>query len=90
MNPPQEQPESPGFGWTFRSATKSCKPRTLRQGSLNGDIRARIRKIDEEGQELTVDYDGTAVTYDFNELDELALAYALTIHKSQGSDIPQS
>src|SRR5262249_42078985 len=54
---------------------------------FNGDI-GRISAIDEEDQELTVDYDGRSVVYDFNDLDELALAYALTIHKSQGSEYP--
>src|SRR5207244_5410219 len=45
-------------------------------------------KIDLENQELTVHFDGHGVLYDFDELDELALAYALTIHKSQGSEYP--
>jgi exodeoxyribonuclease V alpha subunit len=35
-----------------------------------------------------VDFEGRTVVYDFGELDELALAYALTIHKSQGSEYP--
>src|ERR1700751_3319431 len=41
----------------------------------------------EEG-ELTVDFDGRKVSYGFGELDELVLAYATTIHKSQGSEYP--
>ena len=41
----------------------------------------------EEG-ELHVDFDGREVTYGFAELDELVLAYATTIHKSQGSEHP--
>jgi len=56
---------------------------------FNGDI-GRIRKIDAGDQELTVDYDGRAVVYEFDELDELTLAYALTIHKSQAASIPPS
>jgi exodeoxyribonuclease V alpha subunit len=39
----------------------------------------------EEG-ELMVEFDGREVTYGFGELDELVLAYATTIHKSQGSE----
>lgn len=35
-----------------------------------------------------MDFDGRMVPYDFNELDELSLAYACTIHKSQGSEYP--
>ena len=41
----------------------------------------------EEG-ELSVDFDGREVNYGFGELDELVLAYATTIHKSQGSEYP--
>jgi exodeoxyribonuclease V alpha subunit len=41
----------------------------------------------EEG-ELVADFDGREVTYGFGELDELVLAYATTIHKSQGSEYP--
>jgi len=37
---------------------------------------------------MTVHYDGQPAVYDFDELDELSLAYALTIHKSQGSEYP--
>src|SRR5207237_4277666 len=44
--------------------------------------------IDEHEQEMEVDFDGKKVLYDFGELDELALAYALSIHKSQGSEYP--
>jgi exodeoxyribonuclease V alpha subunit len=54
---------------------------------FNGDI-GRIREIDEGDEEITVDFEGRPVLYDFDELDELALAYALTIHKAQGSEYP--
>lgn len=54
---------------------------------FNGDI-GRITKVDGEGQTVTVDFDGRSVTYNFGELDELMLAYAITIHKSQGSEYP--
>ena len=44
--------------------------------------------IDLEDRTLTVDYDGRLVAYDVTELDEIVLAYATTIHKSQGSEYP--
>jgi exodeoxyribonuclease V alpha subunit len=53
----------------------------------NGDI-GRIRTIDRESQELKIDYDGKIVAYDFTDLDEIVLAYAISVHKSQGSEYP--
>ena len=47
-----------------------------------------VSRIDMEESELSVDFDGREVTYGFGELDELVLAYATTIHKSQGSEYP--
>ena len=54
---------------------------------FNGDI-GFITKVDLEERELTVDFEGREVVYDVSELDELVLAYATTIHKSQGSEYP--
>lgn len=54
---------------------------------FNGDI-GRIAGIDEEEQEVRVRIDGREVVYDYASLDELVLAYACTIHKSQGSEYP--
>jgi exodeoxyribonuclease V alpha subunit len=44
--------------------------------------------IDREDQEVTVDYDGKPVTYEYSDLDEIVLAYAVSVHKSQGSEYP--
>jgi exodeoxyribonuclease V alpha subunit len=52
---------------------------------FNGDI-GRIRKIDSVEQQVEIAFDGRAVTYDYSDLDELVLAYACSIHKSQGSE----
>ena len=54
---------------------------------FNGDI-GFISSVDMEERELKVDFDGRQVPYDISELDELVLAYACTIHKSQGSEYP--
>ena len=54
---------------------------------FNGDI-GRVARVDLEEQEVRLRIDGREVTYDFSELDELVLAYAITVHKSQGSEYP--
>jgi len=53
----------------------------------NGDLGV-IVGIDVDEGELTVSFEGREVVYGFGELDELVLAYATTIHKSQGSEYP--
>jgi exodeoxyribonuclease V alpha subunit len=53
----------------------------------NGDLGV-VSRIDMEEGELVADFDGREITYGFGELDELMLAYATTIHKSQGSEYP--
>ncbi|MDR2794222.1 MAG: ATP-dependent RecD-like DNA helicase [Holosporaceae bacterium] len=52
---------------------------------FNGDI-GIISAIDSENQTVTVNVDGNDVIYDYSDLDELVLAYAVSIHKSQGSE----
>lgn len=54
---------------------------------FNGDI-GRVDAIDEVNQELRVRYDERTVAYDTQDLDELVLAYACSIHKAQGSEYP--
>ena len=54
---------------------------------MNGDI-GRITKIDPENQEVVISFDGRDVPYDYTDLDEIVLAYAVSVHKSQGSEYP--
>jgi len=54
---------------------------------FNGDI-GRIVAINAEERDVLVNFDGKSVAYDFNDLDELMLAYATSVHKAQGSEFP--
>jgi len=54
---------------------------------FNGDI-GRITRIHPEDQEVIISFDGRNVVYDHTDLDEIVLAYAISVHKSQGSEYP--
>ena len=62
--------------------------RTITTRTSTTAISASCRGIPTEEGELVADFDGRKITYGFGELDELVLAYATTIHKSQGSEYP--
>ncbi|HEY5622087.1 MAG TPA: ATP-dependent RecD-like DNA helicase [Pontiella sp.] len=86
LNPTGEQIER--FGMVYRTGDKVMQTENdYDKDVYNGDI-GRITAIDTDASELTVDFDGRKVVYDFRELDELVLSYAITIHKSQGSEYP--
>jgi exodeoxyribonuclease V alpha subunit len=73
---------------TFRVGDKVLQTRNnYQQDVFNGDI-GRIVDLHDGDQLATVEFDGRTVLYDYKDLDELALAYAITIHKSQGSEYP--
>ena len=54
---------------------------------FNGDL-GRITGFDADAETLNAEFDGREVEYDFDELDEIGLAYAISVHKSQGSEYP--
>jgi exodeoxyribonuclease V alpha subunit len=76
------------FGSTFAPGDKVMQiENDYDKEVYNGDI-GYVKGIDVNEGELTATFDGRAVTYLFGELDTLVLAYATTIHKSQGSEYP--
>jgi exodeoxyribonuclease V alpha subunit len=75
-------------GWTFAPGDKVMQTENDYDKEVyNGDI-GYVARIDQEQGELAVSFDGRAVVYGFGELDALVPAYAITIHKSQGSEYP--
>ena len=75
-------------GYIFRARDKVMQIRNNYDKEVfNGDIGV-VESVDLEERELTVSFDDRLVTYDVSELVELVLAYATTIHKSQGSEYP--
>ena len=76
------------FGTAFARGDKVLQTvNDYQKEVFNGDI-GRISEVDQEEQVLTVSFEGRMVPYEFGELDELSLAYAITVHKSQGSEFP--
>ena len=75
-------------GYTFKEGDRVMQLRNNYDKDIyNGDL-GYVRSVDMEERTLTVDFDGQTVEYEASELDELTLAYATTIHKSQGSEYP--
>ena len=84
LNPKGETLEV--FGRSFREGDKVMQIRNnYQKGVYNGDVGILI-DIDKEEDCVIIKYDGREVEYDFAELDEVVLAYAVSIHKYQGSE----
>jgi exodeoxyribonuclease V alpha subunit len=75
-------------GRLFRQGDKVMQiANNYEKGVFNGDI-GRITRIEHEDREVEVTFDHGRAAYEFGELDELALAYAVSVHKAQGSEYP--
>ncbi|MBQ4289856.1 MAG: AAA family ATPase, partial [Clostridia bacterium] len=74
--------------FTFREGDRVMQIRNNYEKEVfNGDI-GTVAALDPNTRSLAVSYDGRVVYYELSELDELVLAYAVTVHKSQGSEYP--
>jgi exodeoxyribonuclease V alpha subunit len=88
LNPPGRKPERRLGGRIFRTGDKVMQTvNNYDKNVYNGDI-GRITAIDPVQQIMTLSIDGAPVLYDFLEADELVHAYAISVHKSQGSEYP--
>ncbi len=76
------------FGREFRAGDRVLQIRNnYDRDVFNGDI-GQVDGVDLEAQEVIVNYEGRRVVYMAEDLDELDLAYACSVHKSQGSEYP--
>jgi exodeoxyribonuclease V alpha subunit len=89
LNPPGPRtPEKILFGQTFRPGDKVMQTQNNYDKEVfNGDI-GTITHLNLVDQFLEIDCDGRRVRYEFNEADQLVLAYAISVHKAQGSEFP--
>ncbi len=98
LNPPAEGKAEKAYGpWVFRTGDRVMQIRNnydllwkkadgeTGAGVYNGDV-GIIRSVDTAGQTLTVDFEDRSAEYSFDLLGELEPAYAMTVHKSQGSE----
>lgn len=89
LNPPAaSKPERQLSGRLMRVGDRVMQIRNnYQKEAYNGDI-GRVVHLDLETQTLTVDFEGRPVLYEWSEADELVHAFAVSVHKAQGSEFP--
>jgi len=99
LNPPKADKKEKAFGErVFREGDRVMQIRNdydilwtrgseSGNGIFNGDV-GRILSVDADNEILWIDFEGKLTAYSFEQLGELELAYAVTVHKSQGSEYP--
>ena len=88
--PGDGRPEVQRFGWTYRIGDRVIQTENdYDKDVFNGDLGV-VENINRVEQDMVVNFEGRSVEYDFGDLDELSLAYVLSIHKSQGSEYGSS
>lgn len=90
LNPDNDRkPEVKVFGKIFRLGDKVMQTRNnYDKDVFNGDI-GKVTEVNRIDQSITINFDNERVViYDFSELDEVVLAYSVSVHKSQGSEFP--
>lgn len=86
LNGSTQKPQTMMMGITYRQDDRVMQIKNNYDKKVfNGDI-GTITDIDTEEQIAMIDFDGQLISYAFDEMNELVLAYAITIHKSQGSE----
>ena len=86
LNPPNGEQELVRGDRSFRRNDKVMQLKNdYDRNVFNGDIGV-IESVDPQGNVIRVDFDGKVVTYERSELDQLIHAYAVSVHKSQGSE----
>lgn len=86
LNPDQSKAQHTFMGTVFRVDDRVMQIKNnYDKNVFNGDM-GTIVNISQDDSQMTIDFDGTKVNYDFDEINELVLAYAISIHKSQGSE----